>query len=253
MKIVVDVGNTTTVLALVEGKQIKKTWRVETDVELSAPRLWETWVGQVGLSVEHIDIFLVASVVPKIDAKLVKIFKEKDDKILWFLKYPWPSVLKIALEKPETVGADRIACASALYFEYGSGIVVDFGTATTVEAVEAGGRYCGGVIMPGVRATLAGLAEVTARLPRLSPEKPEEFSTRNTAAAMQSGIFYGLAGAVERAIEELRRKYELPADCMVVATGGRGGDFLELCPSLRKEDEHLVLKGIMLSYEEKLG
>ncbi len=246
MKLAVDIGNTTTTVGRPRDGYFEFVHKFPTK-KFNAPEdLWQHWCQSIDLLTarEGIDLFL-ASVVPG----LTELVKKREDEFnnLCILEYPWPeTALEVVVDSPATVGADRIAAASAFYEEYGPGIVVDFGTATTVEAILPGGKYAGGVIMPGVEATFGGLFNKTAALPRITPELPREFKCDTTEDSLQCGIYYGLAGAVERAVEELNNKFKLPSDSAVVATGGRGAEFMTLTEVLTAYDEQLVLKGIMI-------
>jgi type III pantothenate kinase len=247
MKFAVDVGNSSTKLARIEGKRVVKSWIVDTAPQLSVSELWQSWLEVSGGELTAAGELLVASVVPELDDKIKKMTQRELNFSAWFLSFPWQSApVNVAVKNPESVGADRIACASAFYRNYGAGIVVDFGTATTAEVVDAKGNYQGGVIMPGINATLAGLSEVASKLPLLRPERPVELVCGDTSEAMQSGIFYGMAGAVERVISELKLKFSISDDCMIVATGGQAVQFLTLCPSLKKVSQDLVLRGLVI-------
>ncbi len=246
MKLAVDIGNTTTTVGVVKANNLGPIHKFSTERYENFDDLWRDWQEHLGREIlpAQTDLFL-ASVVPD----LTEVIKNYSSQLrcLRVLEYPWEdSPLEVAVESPETVGGDRIAVASAFYAEYGAGIVVDFGTATTAEAVLPAGEYAGGVIMPGVEATFAGLFDKTAALPQIVPAPPETFKCDTTENSLQSGIYYGLTGAVERSVAELRKKFALSEDCSVVATGGRGGEFMRFTDTLTAYDEQLVLKGLLL-------
>ncbi|MGM0381266.1 MAG: type III pantothenate kinase [bacterium] len=246
MKLAVDIGNTTTTVGEIrEDGDFEFIRKFPSGLPGENIKLLEYWEEKISLELNprSVKIYL-SSVVPRLTGLLKE---ECAPENICSLEYPWDkSPLEVELDSPETAGADRIAGASAFYSEYGPGVVVDFGTATTVEAVLPDGIYAGGVIMPGVEATFRGLFEKTAALPEIEPLKPSELKCKTTEDSLQSGIYYGLAGAVDRVVGELKNKFKLPGDCPVVATGGRGGEFMKIAESLSEYDELLVLKGLVI-------
>ena len=156
--------------------------------------------------------------------------------------------MPILYENPLEVGADRIAAAVAAFERYGGPVIVlDFGTATTFDAVSAKGEYLGGAIAPGIRIAAEALYLKTARLPRIEIRKPKRAIGRTTVASMQSGLYFGYIGLVTRTIEEIRG--ELGGMARVVATGGFGE---QVAPELRDVaayEPDLVLEGLRIIYE----
>src|SRR4029453_10172884 len=156
--------------------------------------------------------------------------------------------LKILYEPASDVGADRIVDAVAAISKYGSpGIIVDFGKATTFNAINHAGEYLGGVITPGIMISTDALFERTAKLPRVDIKRPGTVIGSSTIAAMQSGLYHGYAGLVDGVLRQMLN--ELGGDSRIVATGGlapliaTGSEFIELV------DDTLTLEGLRLIYE----
>lgn len=251
MKLIVDVGNTQTMMGLYREDRVVERWRMETRPGLTADQTWVEWRGLVGEGLDETVTVLVASVVPDVTETLRALHGRYLDRRPWFLEPPWSDVpIEVGTRNPGAVGADRVAGAVALYERFGGGIVVDFGTATTLDYVDAAGTYRGGVILPGLRASARGLASVTAKLPRISPRAPEDFGCGDTREGLLSGLYYGTVGAVERIVRELIDHFDPPRDPSVVATGGAAEPFVDLCSSITAHAPDLVLEGLVQSYAE---
>ncbi len=244
MKLLIDVGNTTTrTILLVEGS-LTKPRTIETRTRRTADEWWALWKSLYGRVFQE-DIQLVGvSVVPEVTDALRRLGRRYCDGNVRFLTSPWEGPVGIGRPDPDELGADRYAGAVGLYTDYGSGIAVDFGTATTVDVVDRKGKYQGGLIHPGVRTGLNGLRRHAALLPGVALECPDEIDTSSTRGALQGGLYYGHAGAVDRMVETVRHRMELPDDPPVVATGGYGESLLGLSTTIEEYDPDLVLKGL---------
>lgn len=252
MTLIVDVGNTQTMMGLYEGERVVERWRMETRPGHTADQTWAEWHGLVGDALGRSTTVLAASVVPDVTETLRALHGRYLDEPVWFLEPPWTGVpIEVGTRNPGAVGADRVAGAVALYERFGGGIVVDFGTATTLDYVDAEGAYRGGVILPGLRASARGLATVTAKLPRISPRPPEAFGCGDTREGLLSGLYYGTVGAVERIVRELIDHFDPPRDPSVVATGGAAEPFVDLCSSITAHAPDLVLDGLVRCYDER--
>ncbi len=250
MKLVVDVGNTNTVLGRARNGEIEERWRVQTRPGITPDELWHSWKPMLGDELHSRTRVLGASVVPDVTEALRNLLHRYLEVPPYLLESPWTDIpIRVAAGSGEDVGADRVAGAAAMYETYGTGIVVDFGTATTIDVVGEGGTYRGGVILPGVRSAAHGLASAAAKLPLISPRRPRKIACGNTVEAIQSGLFYGTAGAVQRVVDELRGEFSLDPHGPVVATGGMADPFRELCPTITHRDPNLVLRGIIQAFE----
>lgn len=244
MRLLIDVGNTTTVIGVARQGRIVRRLEVKTEPEITVDRLWKSFsrlLGKPPLDQE----FLVASVVPAVSSLLQGLEIDYPVKVR-FLTPPWSAVtVKIKTASIGEVGADRVAAAEAVYQLYGGGFIVDYGTATTVEVVSPEGEYLGGTIMPGIGPAASGLSLAAAKLPQFTPRLPKEFGCDSTLSALQSGLFYGTAGAVKHLLGKLQEKFDLPAALPVVGTGGRAGEFAKISNYMTEIEPDLVLKGLL--------
>ncbi|MGH7411991.1 MAG: type III pantothenate kinase, partial [Candidatus Methylomirabilis sp.] len=159
--------------------------------------------------------------------------------------------MPILYDSPREVGADRIVNAVAAFETYGGpAIVVDFGTATTFDAVSARGEYVGGVITPGIGIAAEALFERTAKLPRIDIVRPKAVVGKNTVASMQAGLFYGYLGLVEGIVTRMQE--EMGGEAVVVATGGLSHLILAESRSVHHVDPLLTLTGLRIIYERNL-
>jgi len=190
----------------------------------------------------------IASVVPMVTETVVAAVRQ------WFGLEPFvlgpgaDTGIAVRYEDPREVGADRIANAVGGFAKYGGPlIVVDFGTATTFDAITADGAYLGGAIAPGLRISIEALSQRAARLPRIELLRPGAAIGTNTAASMQAGIIFGYAGLVEALVGRISR--ELGGSPTVVATGGLAELIVRETGAVPRVDQHLTLEGLRLLWE----
>jgi len=195
----------------------------------------------------HIEAVIVSSVVPEANETLT-IFSQTHfgaDPI--FVDHSFDFGFEIKYEPPTAAGIDRLVAASSAAHKYSKPcIVCDFGTAATIDAVNSGNEYLGGVITPGITTLSYALSQNTSKLPEIGIEKPDSVIGRSTASAIGSGIYYGYVGLVEgllkRIIDELGEKP------LVIATGGFAGMIAAECPAIGIVDPDLLLEGLQLIY-----
>jgi type III pantothenate kinase len=229
----VDVGNTQTVLGLIDGAEPRGQWRIATEAHRTADELAIFFAGLLaleGLSPEEVSAMIVSSVVPGLTRSYRNLANRYDD--------------------PEEVGADRIVNAVAAGRHYGfPAIIVDIGTATTVEAVDGRACYLGGAILTGLYVSLDALVSKTAKLPSVDlEEEPPRVIATNTPDSIRSGFIYGYAGAIDALIR--RSRDELGEEGVkVVATGGPAGVIVPYCREIQEFDPDLTLKGLLALYE----
>lgn len=157
--------------------------------------------------------------------------------------------LNILMDNPAAVGSDRIVSAVAALDEFKPPIIiVDMGTATTMDVIDKNKNYIGGAIMPGVEISLQALASRTAQLPAIGLEKPKKAIGKNTIDCMKSGVVFGTAGMIDGCVERI--KEELGEDCTVIITGGLGKNFAEVCRGDYIYNEELLLKGLYIIYSK---
>ena len=226
MLLAIDVGNTNIVLGIFEGQALVASWRLATLLNRTADELWvlvSRLLSRGGIAVGQIDGVIVSSVVPPLTRAVSEMLVQALGREP-LLVNDTNAGLPIRYENPADVGADRIADAVAALALYGElerpVIVVNFGTATTFDAVSARGEYLWGVICLGVEISADALFQRAARLPRVDVRKPGELIGRTTEASMQSGLFFGCVAMVEGMVERLRRDLGAEAGAMSVATGG---------------------------------
>lgn len=242
-----DVGNTHIVLGRFESGRVLDRYRLETRTGMTADELLNCWSMLLDVEEPETLELLVASVVPEI-TKEIRALDRDTSLEARFLEPPWTSSpIDVGTDHPERVGADRVAGSVAFHEEFGGGVIVDFGTATTLDLVSAEGVYRGGVIFPGIEASAHGLSEQAALLPQVTTEPPGEISFTDTQSGLRSGLFYGTAGAVERLIDELLDQSDLPGDAPVVATGGGSRQMAHLIGRITHVRRDLVLHGLMAS------
>lgn len=236
MLLAIDAGNSNIKVALFDNDELKAQWRL-TGNDLS--RLTE-------IDPRNLDASLIASVVPALNPTLVRVCEDRFKLTPIFVDHTTPTGLKLLYDSPAQLGADRIVDAVAAVAKYGAPcIVVDFGTATTFNAINAAGEFLGGAISPGLMTCSEALFARAAKLPRVNFERPAKVIGTSTTASMQSGIYYGYSGLVDGVLE--RMIAEMNVKPRVIATGGLAhaieSKYIELT------DDTLTLEGLRLVYE----
>jgi type III pantothenate kinase len=222
MLLAIDIGNTNITLGLYEGDKLGARWRLATDYERMPDEYGIQILGLLqhsGCSAAQLEGVCMASVVPVLTSRMSQACEVYFDRPLLVVDDTVKTGIKLLVDDPATVGADRIVDAVAVNELYkGPACVVDFGTATTFDAITADGEYLGGAIAPGIGIAADALATRTAKLPRVDLQVPPSVIGRNTVHAMQSGLMLGYIALVEGMVS--RFKVELGADMRVIATGG---------------------------------
>lgn len=245
-----DVGNTNTVVGLFEGAELKTHWRLTTQAERTADEVG-LWLRQLlhweGVEPGDLEAVAVASVVPPMDPRLREGTERFLGRAAFFVEPGIKTGMKLRVEAPQELGADRLCDAVAAFERFGGpSVVIDFGTAVTWEVVSARGEYLGGVIAPGPGVTADALAGRTAKLPRVAMAPPSRVIGKGTVDSIQSGLFYGYLGLIEgitrRVLDEL-------GEATVIATGGLAGIFSDHCPLIQHVDGDLTLHGLRLLWE----
>jgi len=195
---------------------------------------------------------IVASVVPSLRFPMRQAFRQIVDREPVFVEPGIKTGMPILYDVPQEVGADRIVNAVAAYEKWPQGLViVDFGTATTFDAVTPKGEYLGGAIAPGIAISMEALFHRASKLPRVGFEKPERVVGRNTVASMQSGLVYGYVGLVDGICA--RMKDELGFAVKVVATGGLAPLIGTVSKQIEVVDDQLTLDGLRIIYQRNAG
>ena len=243
--LVVDVGNTNTVLGMFEEKKLVADWRLATRRDATADEVGILVQGLLGSPRPDVERAIVATVVPALQFPWKTALRKYLGVEALFVEPGIRTGMPILYENPQEVGADRIVNAVAAFEKYGGPcIVVDFGTATTFDVVNAAGEYEGGVITPGVMISAEALFSRAARLSRVEIRKPGAVVGKTTAESIQSGLFFGYLGLVDGLIDRIAA--EIGGEPAVIATGGLAELLGKASSRIRSVDSHLTLEGLRI-------
>lgn len=246
-----DIGNTHIVIGGYVGDDLLYHWRIETHHDRTADEYAVLLLSLLqigGISADDVDDVALCSVVPPLTSTFVEIAQEYLHHTPLVVHSDLDVGVRILVDNPQEVGADRIANTVAVASRYGGpACVVDFGTATTFDIISREGDFLGGAIAPGLGIAADALVRRTAKLPRVALEPPPSPIGKNTIHAMQSGIMWGYIGLVEGLVERFREV--LGKDMKVIATGGLAHTMATLTPVIGHVDPWLTLEGIRLIYE----
>ncbi len=249
MLFVIDVGNTNIVMGIYEGLKLVKDWRIRTERNTTADEfnvLVTNLFSQGGMRPGNIEKTIISCVVPP----MVTILDGFCRKYLAHTPH-WVDArsykkMPILYSNPSEVGADRIVNSVAAYEKYQTSlIVIDFGTATTFDAISEKGEYLGGAISPGIMISAEILFQKASKLPRveiLTP--PDHVIGKNTAESIQSGIIFGYAGLVDGIVN--RMKNEMSNKARVIATGGLAGPMFKVSKTIETVEKNLTLEGLRI-------
>lgn len=252
MLLAVDVGNTQTVVGMFERNELQQHWRLATAHERTADEMaliFQGLLNQVGLSFDrNVTGVVISSVVPRVTQAM----REMTERYFHFPPVVvGPGIktgLAIVTDNPREVGADRVVNALAAFARYGGPcIVIDFGTATTFDAVSAKGEYMGGAIAPGVEISTNALVSAGAQLRNIEFTEPRSVIGKTTVEAIQSGVLYGFAGQIEGIVGRMRD--ELGPGTPTIATGGLAPVIMPFTKAIDHWEPWLTLEGLLMIYE----
>ena len=247
MLIAVDAGNTHTVVGLFEGDQLLDHWRIATNAARTSDEhalLVSQFLGQYDRGFDDVTGMVVSSTVPRLTAVLRTLAERYLSVAPVVLEPGTRSGISILYDNPRQVGPDRIANAVAAWDRYGGPtIMVDFGTATTVDAISGKGEYLGGAILPGIEISLDALFARAAALSWVELAKPRRVIGKTTAESVQSGVLYGFASAVDGLVNRFQAEL---GPCTVVSTGGLAELITPLTETIQHHEPWLTLRGLRL-------
>lgn len=247
----VDVGNTNVVLGIFEGSRLIHHWRLTTSISRTPDEAWITLsslcqTGQVNTG--RIYGLAISSVVPDLTSVFADMAKEHFDIFPYEVRAETAPSLKIRYRHPTAVGADRICNAVAGYQTYGGPlIVVDFGTATTLDVINAEGEYLGGIIAPGIELAQKVLRQSAARLPKVSLQFPDKVIADTTETSIQAGLLYGAVETVEGLCRRIWS--ELGQKGKIITTGGLSPVITAHSSVIDAVEPFLVLEGLRILFE----
>jgi len=249
--LVLDVGNTNIVVGVYKGKELINYWRIATEKNKTSDEygiIINSMLAYDGINLRSMKAVVISSVVPptmySLEAMSIKYCGIRPIVVGPGVK----TGINIKYDNPKEVGADRIVNAVSAYHKYGGPlIIVDFGTATTFCAISKEGDYIGGSIAPGLKISSEALFQHTAKLPKISIEKPKNVICKNTIQSMKSGIVYGYVGLVDYIIERMKEEMKIPVK-KVIATGGMSTLIATESRQINYTDKLLTLEGLRLIY-----
>jgi type III pantothenate kinase len=255
MLLAIDVGNTNIVFGVFDGTDLVRSWRLATIRERTGDELgllFEGLFASSRIDRSRIDGIVLGSVVPPLTSTMHWMAGHYFGLTPLTIEPGTTAGMPILYDRPSEVGADRLVNAIAAYARFGREaqrplIVLDFGTATTLDAVSAKGEYLGGAICPGVQISADALFQRAARLPRIDVRKPETVVGRTTIGAMESGLFWGYVGMVEGLVR--RMDEELGGRAVCVATGGLAEIISPETPLIHHVEPDLTLHGLRMVWE----
>jgi type III pantothenate kinase len=249
MLLAIDIGNSSTKFGVFDHEKLITRFTTPTIRNQTSDELNDLTAENLNYS---IDAVIVSSVVPELEDSLQKFCANRFNLKPVFVNHALDFGLKIRYNPPENLGIDRAVAAFAArekYGKYGKAVVVcDFGTATTIDVVNADGEFVGGIITPGIKTLADSLFQKTSKLPRIEIAKPEKVIGNSTVSAIQSGIYFGYIGLVEGILQKIIK--DAGENPKVVATGGFASIIAEGVKMIEIVDENLTLEGLRLIYEK---
>jgi type III pantothenate kinase len=260
MLLAIDVGNTNIVLGVFDGDRLAQSWRLATlrertadEVGILVTHLFE----HSGIGLDRVGGIILSSVVPPLTGTMVEMGQRFFGRTPLTVDPGSNTGMPVLYSPASDVGADRVVNAVAAYEAYGRAtsspvIVVDFGTATTFDAISGAGEYIGGVICPGIGISADALFQRAARLPRVDVRRPPTVIGRTTVTSMQSGLFFGYVSMVDGIVSRMRAELENGERAACIATGGMATVLAGDTTAIQRVDPDLTLEGLRLIWSRNL-
>ncbi len=248
----IKIGNTNIGFGLFEGDSLLHSWRAETRLEKTADEyltLLDDFFAESDFARASVARVALVSVVPVLTGTFREMCRRYFGREPFIVSAGITSGINLHYQDPRALGADRLVALVAAKARYGApALVVDFGTATTFNALDAQGNFVGGAIAPGLSIQADALHQFTAKLPRVEISAPVRALATNTRDALRAGIFYGYVGSIDYLVARLRAEMNAPT-ARVIATGGLAALVAPACPCIEIVDAELALVGLRLLYE----
>ncbi|MBF0396834.1 MAG: type III pantothenate kinase [Desulfobacterales bacterium] len=248
MLLVIDVGNTNIVMGIYKSDELIYTFRIRTIRDTTYDEfsvLVNNLLSTNGINLKEIKKIVVSSVVPHVVPFLDSFCRKYIGITPYFVNAETFTGMPILYKNPKELGSDRIVNCFAAFHKYQTSlIVIDFGTATTFDAVSSKGEFLGGVIAPGIKISSEALFQKASKLPAIEMEKPKDVIGRDTISCMQSGIIYGYAGLVDGLVKRVKK--EMNESPKVIATGGLASLMMEISETIEFIEPSLILDGLKL-------
>ena len=253
MLLVIDVGNTNTVIGVYKGETLIRDWRIRTERNTTEDEfniLANNLFSAGGIKVEEIKDTIISCVVPPMVTFLDKFCRKYLGHAPHWVDAKSSAGMPILYSNPNEVGADRIVNAVAAFHKYQTSlIVIDFGTATTFDTISEKGEYLGGAISPGIKIAAEALFQNASKLPRVEIfTRPERAIGKDTAGSMQAGIIFGYAGLVDGIVRRISAEMETTP--RIIATGGLADLMAGVCDTIEEVAPSLTLEGLRIIYEK---
>lgn len=255
MLIVVDIGNTNITLGIYKGNKLMGNYRLTTKLKRTSDEygfMFLSFFNASQIGKEDIDDVIVSSVVPKVMHSFNNAIRKYINKEPITVGPGIKTGISIRAENPKAVGSDRIVDAAGAFAVYGGpALIIDFGTATTYDFIDAQGNFEYGIISLGIESSAQALWTQTAKLPEIEIKKPKTILNKSTITSMQAGLVYGYIGQSEYIIQKF--KEELQTDMKVIATGGLGKIIYKNTDLIDVYDPDLTFKGLKVIYEKYIA
>lgn len=255
MLLTVDIGNTDIKFGVFDGEKLVTRWKLPNMLVKTFDQM-EGLIGKAHfehkIDTSRITAIIASSVVPQIDLVFRQFFRKLFDLETIFVNHTFDFGFSIDYDNPETLGNDRLVAAYGAVEKYGNPVIVcDFGTATTIDAVNSENVYLGGTIVPGINILAEALSEKTAQLPKVIVEKPDSIFGKTTIGSIKAGIYFGYVGLVEGIIRRMLK--EMGESTKVVATGGLVKMLAGESELIEVVDENLMFDALKLLYEKSVN